>query len=265
MSGFMRQTNVTVISIALLIYAGFCVFFYASQRNAIYYPTLEVQEADAADIRLESDGETLKIWRLAHAGGTNAIIYFGGNAEDVSGNIPDFRNFFPGHNVYLVNYRGYGGSTGSPSEAGLYKDALAIFDEIRTRYTSISVIGRSLGSGVATYLAAVRDIDKLVLITPFDSIENVAKKALPVLPVSLLLKDKFDSVGRVADIAAPVLVVTAEYDEVIPSRHSVALAEAFPKSQVTVEVISDAGHNTIEMSPRYAHVLSMFLATRASQ
>jgi len=255
----------TVISIAVLIYAGFCAYIYASQRNAIYYPTPEVHVPEAANIRLESDGETLKIWRLAHGSGPNAIIYFGGNAEDVSGNIADFRNIFPQHNVYLVNYRGYGGSTGSPSEVGLYKDALAVFDEIESRYSGISVIGRSLGSGVATYLATARDIDRLILVTPFDSIENVAKRALPILPVSLLLKDKFDSVGRVADINAPVLVVIAENDEVIPRRHSDALAEAFPESQVTVEVIPDTGHNTIGMSPRYANVLSKFLAPRGRQ
>ncbi len=255
----------TVISIAVLIYAGFCAYIYASQRNAIYYPTPEVHVPEVANIRLESDGETLKIWRLAHGSGPNAIIYFGGNAEDVSGNIADFRNIFPQHNVYLVNYRGYGGSTGSPSEVGLYKDALAVFDEIESRYSGISVIGRSLGSGVATYLATARDIDRLVLVTPFDSIENVAKRALPILPVSLLLKDKFDSVGRVADINAPVLVVIAENDEVIPRRHSDALAEAFPESQVTVEVIPDTGHNTIGMSPRYANVLSKFLAPRGRQ
>ncbi len=253
----------TVISIAVLIYAGFCVFIYATQRNAIYYPTPEVNVSGAVDLRLESDGETLKIWHLVHGGGPNAIIYFGGNAEDVSGNIPDFRSTFPRHNVYLVNYRGYGGSTGSPSEERLYKDALAVFDEIRSIYTNISVIGRSLGSGVATYLATVRDIDRLILVTPFDSIENVAKKAFPMMPVSLLLKDKFDSAGRVADIDAPVLIVTAENDEVIAKRHSDALAEAFPDTQVTVEMIPDTGHNTIDMSPRYARVLSLFLTAPA--
>jgi len=256
---------VTVISIAVLIYAGFCVFLYASQRSALYYPTPEVHVMDAADLRLESDGEKLKIWRLADAGGPNAIIYFGGNAEDVSANIRDFSNIFPGHAVFLVNYRGYGGSTGSPSEAGFYKDALAVFDEIRSRHTNISIIGRSLGSAVASYLASVRDIDKLVLVTPFDSIENVAKKAFPVFPVSLLLKDKFNSVGHVAGIAAPVLVVIAENDEIIPRRHSDALAEAFPEAQVTVEIIRDAGHNTIGMFPRYSSVLNMFLAIHARE
>lgn len=255
----------TVISIALLIYTGFCVFIFATQRNAIYYPTPEVHVPGASDMRLESDGETLKIWRLAEANGLDAIIYFGGNAEDVSGNIPEFRALFPLHNVYLVNYRGYGGSTGSPTESGLYKDALSIFDEIRGRYKRISVVGRSLGSGVATYLAAMRDIESLVLVTPFDSVENVAKKALPILPVSLLLKDKFNSVGRVTEIEAPVLVVTAEHDEVIANRHSIALAEAFPDSQVTVEVIPGTGHNTVGMSPRYARVLSMFLSTSAQK
>ena len=255
----------TVISIAVLIYAGFCVFMYTSQRNAIYYPTPETHVPEVEDLRLESDGETLKIWRIAHADGASAIIYFGGNAEDVSGNIPEFRFMFPQHNVYLVNYRGFGGSTGAPTELGLYTDALAVFDEIASRYTNIAVIGRSLGSGVATYLATQRDIDRLILVTPFDSIENVAKNAMPILPISLLLKDKFDSAGRVADINAPVLVVTAENDEVIPRRHSDALARAFPDTQVTVEVIADTGHNTIGASPHYARVLDRFLAKRTRQ
>ncbi len=255
----------TVISIAVLMYAGFCAFIYASQRKAIYYPTPEVHVPEVADIRLDSDGETLKIWHLAHADGSSAIIYFGGNAEEVSGNIPQFRRIFPRHNVYLVNYRGYGGSTGSPSESGLYKDALVVFDEIRSSYTNISVIGRSLGSGVATYLATAREIDRLILVTPFDSIENVARNAMPLLPVSLLLKDKFDSIGRVADIDAPVLIVTADNDEVIMKRHSDALAGAFPDSQVTIEIIADTGHNTIDMSPRYSNVLSTFLAARDRQ
>jgi len=261
----MRQAAMTVISIAVLIYAGFCLYIYVSQRNAIYYPTAEAHMPEVADIRLESDGETLKIWRLAHADGPSAIIYFGGNAEDVSGNIPEFRNIFPQHNVYLVNYRGYGGSTGAPTELGLYRDALAVFDQIGSRYTDISIIGRSLGSGVATYLATQREIDRLILVTPYDSIENIAKRAMPILPVSLLLKDKFDSAGRVADIEAPVLVVTAENDEVILRRHSDALAEAFPASQITVEEIANTGHNTIGTSPRYAKVLAIFLAKHSRQ
>ncbi|MFQ5983707.1 MAG: alpha/beta hydrolase, partial [Woeseiaceae bacterium] len=179
----------TFISMVALIYVGFCAFLYMTQRNALYYPTPEVQVTDATEVRLESDGETLKIWHLPNSNGPNAIIYFGGNAEDVSGNIPQFRNIFPGYAVFLVNYRGYGGSTGSPTEAGLYRDALTVFDEIHSRHKDVSVIGRSLGAAVATYLASVRDVQRLVLVTPFDSIENVAKGAFPIFPVSLLIKD----------------------------------------------------------------------------
>ena len=255
----------TVIYFSVAIYAAFCAFMYASQRNSIYFPTPEVHVADAGVMRLASDGETLKIWHLANAGGSDAIIYLGGNAEDVSGNIPDYMTMFPRHDIYLANYRGFGGSTGSPTEAGLYKDALAVFDEIRSRHTSISVIGRSLGSGVATYLATARDIDNLILVTPFDSLENVAKKAMPILPVSLLLKDKFDSVARVGEITAPVLIVIAEYDEVIPRQRSDALVAAFPDTQVSVEIIPDTAHNTVSLSPRYTSVLSMFLNGRANE
>ena len=259
----MMQSGMTAIVVAVAIYATFCAFMYVTQRNSIYFPTPEVHVADVADMRLASGGETLKIWHLANAGGSDAIIYFGGNAEDVSGNIPDYMTMFPRHDVYIVNYRGFGGSTGSPTEAALYKDALAVFDEIRSRYTDISVIGRSLGSGVATYLAAERDIDNLILVTPFDSLENIAKRAMPILPVSLLLKDKFDSIGRVADITAPVLVVIAENDDIISRQRSDALVAAFPESQVSVDIIADTAHNTVSLSPRYTSVLSMFLNDRA--
>ena len=255
----MRKGAMTVISVAVLIYAGCCVFLYASQRRAIYYPTPEVHAPEIPAIRVESGGETLKIWNLENGGSSEAIIYFGGNAEDVAGNIPSFRQIFSRHTVYLVNYRGYGGSTGSPSEASLYKDALAVFDEIRSQHARISVIGRSLGSGVATYLASLRDVDRLVLVTPFDSIENVAKRAFPIFPVSILLTEKFNSIERASEIDAPVLLVAAENDRIIPRRHAEALAGAFPDAQVTIEVIPDAGHNTIGMYPQYANVLSMFL------
>lgn len=259
----MRQTVMTVITIVVLIYAGLCAFLYASQRSAMYYPTPEVQHPDVADIRLASDGETLKIWSLANTGASHAIIYFGGNAEDVSANIPDFITLFPHYAVFLVNYRGYGGSTGLPTETGLYKDALAVFDELHTRYPKISVIGRSLGSAVASYLSSRRDVEKLALVTPFDSIENVVRKAYPAFPVSLLLKDKFNAIGHVAEIVAPVLVIIAGDDEVIPRGRSDAIAQAFARSKVTVEVIAGAGHNSIGMYPGYAFALVNFFATES--
>ena len=249
----------TVLSIAVLIYAGFCLFMYTTQRNAIYYPTPEAHMPEVEDLRLESDGETLKIWRIAHADGASAIIYFGGNAEDVSGNIADFRFMFPQHNVYLVNYRGYGGSTGAPTELGLYTDALAVFDEIASRYTNIAVIGRSLGSGVAIHLAAQRKLEKLVMVTPFDSIEVLAKESLPIFPISLLLKDKYRSIDLAPGIETPTLVLIAERDGVIPRNSTDRLIAAFDAARVVTHVLEEATHNTVGGDPEYLSRLQLFL------
>jgi pimeloyl-ACP methyl ester carboxylesterase len=245
------------VLIAVLVYLAACLYLYFYQRAFIYFPTSQVSAPHAESILLKSDGETLRILRIG--AGENAVIYFGGNAEDVSYNIPLFLNLLPHQSVYLVNYRGYGGSTGSPSEAGLFKDAVSVFDFVRTRHADVSVIGRSLGSGVAVFLASVREIKKLVLVTPFDSIEAVAKRHFPIFPISLLIKDKFLSSMHAQRISAPTLVIVAGRDEVIPQANSDALIAALPKSQTVVEVIPEANHDSVGVSERYLKRLREFL------
>lgn len=251
------------LTIAVLLYIGACVLLYAGQRRLIYFPRAEVMQAPAETVWLPSAGETLKLWRLSGTG-RNAIIYFGGNAEDVAKNIPDYATWLPDFTVYFVNYRGYGGSSGSPSEAALFEDALNIYDALAKKYQNIVVVGRSLGSGVAMYLAAAREVARLVLITPFDSAARVARRVMPIFPTGWLLRDRFDSVSRVPAVEAPVLVLVAGADGVIHRHHSDALVEAFPQQQVTVEVIEGADHNTVHMWPGYARSLQNFLAPPAS-
>ncbi len=112
-----------------------------------------------------------------------------------------------GYTVYLIPYRGYGNNAGTPAEQVLYSDAVQIYTTIKDQHDSVSLMGRSLGSGIATYVAANRQVDKLILVTPFDSIENVAKDIYWMFPVSLLIKDKFRSSERVKDITAPNLYI----------------------------------------------------------
>ena len=248
----------SLLTTAALIYLGVCVVLFAGQRRLIYFPRAEVTQAPAEPLWLPSAGETLKVWKLGD-GGPKAIIYFGGNAEDVSHNIPDYAKWFPEHTVYFVNYRGYGGSSGSPSETALFEDALQVFDNVATRHQDVAVVGRSLGSGVAIYLATARPVSRMVLVTPFDSVERVASRVLPVFPTSWLLWDRFDSVSRVADVKAPVMAVVAEEDGVIPRPHSDALIAAFPPAQIAVRVIRYADHNTVHLLPDYAQSLREFL------
>jgi pimeloyl-ACP methyl ester carboxylesterase len=254
----MKRLGTVLIAIALVVYAAICGTLYATQRALLYYPTPESKSAHARALRVATDGAVLKVWHLASSG-ERAILYFGGNAEDVGSNIDAFGIAFPDTDVYLVNYRGYGGSTGEPSESGFLRDAERLFDEIRSRHPRVAVIGRSLGSGVAVHLASVRDVSKLALVSPYDSITRVAQRQFPLVPVSWLLRDTFDSVGKAAKVRAPVLVLLAERDQVIPRAHSERLATAFAPGRVEMRAIAGTDHDSIGASPEYHSTLAAFL------
>jgi hypothetical protein len=243
-------------TIILLFYTLACVFLYIKQRDLLYFPTPENTQVNATAIWIEQGSHRLKIWKINE--GENAIIYFGGNAESVEYNIPEFRQFFAGYTVYLVNYRGYGGSSGSPSEQALFEDAAFIYDEIKKQHPSIGVIGRSLGSGVACYLASEREVDRLALITPYDSIEALAQSLYPVFPVKWLLKDAFDSLSCAPSLSNPVLVLIAQNDQVIPLKRSENLLQSLTQAQVESHIIEDATHNDISSSAAYQQLLKNF-------
>lgn len=253
-----KRSVMSILSTVLLIYAGCCVYLYVAQRSFIYFPTRPTVNVAAEDLRLDLDGATVQVWRLSgHS--EDAIIYFGGNAEDVALNIGQFSGLWPSKAIYLVNYRGYGASSGAPSESAIAADAQAIYDYVSRAHAKIAVIGRSLGSGVATLLAATRDVKRLVLVTPFDSIARVAQSSFPVFPVSLLLKDRYDSLSRAERISAPTLILVAGRDEFIPMKSSQNLAAALDPSLTTVTVIDGAGHNSIQDFHGYTEALAQFL------
>ncbi|MBC8212326.1 MAG: alpha/beta hydrolase [Gammaproteobacteria bacterium] len=243
-----------IISSVLILYALACVFLYLKQRSLLFFPMPENNQADANAVWIKTGEENLKLWKFNQ--GKPAILYFGGNSEAVEENINSFRTLFEQYTVYLVNYRGYAGSSGSPSEDGLKHDALAIYDQLVAQHSSISVIGRSLGSGVACYLAAHRNVDKLALITPYDSIENVAQSHYFFFPVKWLLKDKFDSISIAPALHNQTLVLMAEHDQVIPLKHSHRLVQALTSARLETQLISAASHNDI-----LAHLATQSLLT----
>jgi pimeloyl-ACP methyl ester carboxylesterase len=209
-------------------------------------------------MRLTRDGASLKIWHVARPG-DRAVIYFGGNGDDVVWFIDDFAKAFPDRSVYLVNYRGYAGSTGLPTEKALLGDAEAVFDEVHATHSDVAVIGRSLGSGVAVHVAAIRDVTKLVLVTPYDSIESLAEAQFSWFPVSWLLQDKFDSRSRAKNVQSPVLVLMAENDGVIPRANSERLVAAFAPGLVSAKTIAGADHDSIVRSATYLAAMHEFL------
>jgi pimeloyl-ACP methyl ester carboxylesterase len=249
-----------MLAVALsILYVSACILLFAKQRSFLYFPTALSEPRGATVVFVESEGERLRILNRP-ADSTNAIILFGGNAEDVTDYLDSFAAAVPKENLFLVNYRGYGGSTGTPSEAGLLVDAVAVYDHVHASFPNVSVVGRSLGTGVAIYLASVRRVDKLILITPYDSIGNVAKKHFPIFPVDLLLEDKFDSSSRVKDVTAKTLVLIAENDRTIPRENTDALVRLFPAGQIVVKTLPGTTHTSITLGNEYAELISQFLA-----
>src|SRR5258707_11958849 len=112
-----------------------------------------------------------------------ALIYFGGNAEDVSQDIPDLADALPDRAIYALHYPGYGGSAGSPSQKAIFAASLALFDRVHAEHQNVVVVGRSLGSGVTVWIASQRSIARIILVTPFDSLADVASEQYRFVPV----------------------------------------------------------------------------------
>lgn len=219
------------------------------QRDLLYFPTQAVNVAGAKSISLKTDAGELKGW-VINPGKSKALIYFGGNGEQVERNAEFLANCLPDQSVYLMPYRGYGGNPGTPTEAGLFSDALSLETVVKSQHTEISLMGRSLGSGIAVYVASKHPVQKLLLITPYDSIARVAAEKYPAFPVRFLVKDRYDSVQFAKRVKAAVKILIASDDVIIPPSHSLLLAKAFSPKPL-VKYIQGAGHNSISSTKEY--------------
>lgn len=244
----------SALGLALLAYAGLCAALYFGQRALIYFPQPRTAVAGTEAITLDAAGALLQVTALRRPGAA-AVLYFGGNAEDAAQAVPDLAAAFPGLAIRALHYRGYGGSTGEPTEAALVADAVALFDSAAADGQPVIAVGRSLGSGVAVQLAARRPVAALVLVTPYDSLLRVAQRQYPFVPVGWLLRDRFESWRYAADVKAPVTLIAAGHDEVIPRAHADALRGHFRPDQVRFVVIAGAGHNDISERPEYLDAL----------
>ena len=250
----MARTMITSVAIAALLYIGLCAALFFYQRNLIYFPQPRAAGAASNLLTLRADGAEVLV-TTRHQNGPNALLYFGGNAEDAAYQLPELSAAFPDHAIYLMHYRGYGGSSGSPSESALFADALALFDHARSAHQNIVVVGRSLGSGVAVHLASARPVARLVLVTPYDSLQDLAVRQFPFFPVRWMLRDKFESWKYAEQVSAPTLLIAAEHDEIIPRASTDALFKRFRAGVASYQVVPSTGHNTIGESPNYLPLL----------
>jgi pimeloyl-ACP methyl ester carboxylesterase len=251
----------TIIAVVVI---GFPLLMYLAQDSLIFFPQprAEARRAQIASQRpVESlfidaaDGTRLHAW---HVRGEPLVMYFGGNAEEVSWMLDDAVRRAPGTGWLLVDYRGYGSSGGSPSEKALVADALRWYDQMSSQHKNVYLFGRSLGSGVAVQLAAQRPVLGVILVAPFDSLVEVGKRHYPFLPVNWMLKHRFDSVALAPAIKAPVLCIVASHDEIIPAQHAKRLYEAWGGEKRWVE-LEGAGHNSTDNAANYWTSIAAFL------
>jgi fermentation-respiration switch protein FrsA (DUF1100 family) len=207
-------------------YVGVVAVLYFVQRALMYFPDTARTPPAAAGlpgaeaILLDTaDGEKLVAWHVPPRDGRPVVLYLHGNGGNLSHRAARFRALTQdGIGLVAVDYRGYGGSTGQPSETGLAIDAQTAYAFAAARYPTarIAVWGESLGTGVAAALAAERPIGRLVLEAPFTSAVDLAARRYPIVPVRWLMKDQFRSDLHIAAIAAPLLVLHGARDPIVP-------------------------------------------------
>jgi fermentation-respiration switch protein FrsA (DUF1100 family) len=212
--------------VGLAGYAGLVVLLSVVQRALMYFPDSERIPPAAAglpaaeEVLLDTaDGERLVAWHLPPRGDRPVVLYLHGNGGALSHRAGRFRALTAdGTGLVAIDYRGFGGSTGRPTETGLMIDAKTAYGFAAARYpvARIALWGESLGTAVAIGLAAERPVGRLVLEAPFTSAVDLAARRYPLVPVRWLMKDQFRSDLRIASIAAPLLVLHGARDTVVP-------------------------------------------------
>jgi len=236
-------------------YALVCVAAYLGQRKLMYFPDrARVQPADVGLAGVDErvlktpDGERVIAWYGRARPGQPTLLYFHGNGGSLAIRAPRIERFMAeGWGVYMMTYRGYGGSSGTPTEAHNVADARLAYGALvheGVPPSSIVVYGESLGSGIAVRLAAERPVAGVILDAPYTSIVDVAAGAYPFLPVRAFLLDRYETTRYIAQVKAPLLVLHGERDPVVPvamGREVARLANE-PKRLV---LFPDGGHSDL--------------------
>lgn len=258
------------MTVILGVAAALLVALWGLQRRLIYFPEQILPPRSVAGDQTEAvtlvteDGLELGAWFIPTIEPERpVVIVFNGNAGNRGDRISLAQGLVEANlAVLLVDYRGYGGNPGSPSEKGLALDAHAARDFVDERWAGAVVyFGESLGSGVATELAAQREPAALVLRSPFTSLGDVGQRHYPFLPVRALLWDDYPTEELVAGVTSPILVVAGSSDEIVPFEMSRKVFDAAPGTKQWLEV-SGARHNDAELvaGPTVIRAIADFVA-----
>jgi fermentation-respiration switch protein FrsA (DUF1100 family) len=249
------RLTLALVGAYLLVVVAAC----AVQRSLLYFPDTRALTPDPAGppiqvVRLRtSDGQTLVAWYLPPAEGKPVILHFGGNGDSLAGQSQRWREIADAGVGFLApGYRGYSGSSGHPTEAGLHRDAEAAYAWLAARYapSDLVIMGHSLGTGVAVRLAADHPARALVLESPFTSAVDVGAAELPWLPVRLLMWDRYQSGDWIGRVHMPLLIVHGDRDGVIPPRYGRELYDLANQPKTFVRIVG-GGHNDLRQYGLY--------------
>jgi fermentation-respiration switch protein FrsA (DUF1100 family) len=215
-----------LLVIAVALYGGLLALMYFAQRALMYFPDTRrtppatVGLPQAEEVTLNSaDGEQVIAWHVPPRGDAPVVLYFHGNGAALANRAGRFQQIVSdGTGLLALSYRGYGGSSGRPSEDGLIMDAEAAYQFAAARYPNARLVlwGESLGTGVAVAVAAKHRVAALVLEAPFTSAVEIAASSYPFAPVRWLMKDQFRSDQRIGKVTAPVLILHGDHDAIVP-------------------------------------------------
>ena len=267
-----KRAGGRLIVIAALTYVGVCVVLGLVQSKLIYFPTRDYAATPAdvglafEDLTLRTrDGVAIAAWYIAHGEPRGSVIFFHGNAGNMSDRLPTIQALHRlGLSVLLVDYRGYGRSEGKPSEKGTYEDADAAWRYlVETRGESPDrtvLFGRSLGGAVAIELARRRNPAALVVESTFTNLLDIGRLHYPLLPVRLILTYRYDSLSKVPRITCPKLFIHGIDDTLIPFENGRRLYDAAAEPKQFLE--TPGGHNEggFMYSPAFVERLHRFLA-----
>jgi uncharacterized protein len=257
------------LTFALTFYVGLVALLYFAQRTIQYFPE-RFRTAPAAaglpeaeEVTLDtSDGERVIVWHVPPRGDKPVFLYLHGNGASLRWRGDRFRDLTAdGSGLVALSYRGYGGSSGSPTEQGLINDALAAYAFAVARYPAERIVlwGESLGSGMAVALAAEKPVARVVLQSPFTSAADIGASRYWFVPVRLLMKDQYRSDLRIGKVTAPVLVLHGDRDDIVPITQGERLYELITAPKRFVR-IPGGGHN--DLGRRAVEAAKQFLAEK---
>lgn len=243
----------SIIFIVISVWVLLFLMFHFFQKNFIYFPHNEIQvtpnyiSLEYEDITLTTtDNIEISAWWIPNKNERATLLFLHGNAGNISHRLDSISIFHQlGLSVLIIDYRGYGKSTGSPSEEGTYIDAETAWQHLtqekNINSNEIIIFGRSLGGAVANWLADKYTPAALIIESSFTSIPDIGKHYYPYLPINLLARIKYPSIDRMNNIMSPVLVIHSENDEIVPYKFGKELFEKANQPKVFLDI--NGGHN----------------------